>query len=311
MLRAPLTIPQGLATYSARSEFTTESGAITGDSLTVGGVWTVVTSSDADDFSAAAGVATRTAVSDTAPGRFVTAGSTNYAAIAASIDVTTTDWSVTTDQGVCARVVDISNYAAAYVVGTGTGKNVRLSFAARVGGSYVVAFNANPVTLADGTYYTVRCMINAAGFWVAELSSQGSASPIVRGTGYAVELATGGTLATGRVGILDQRTGASAATRTYDNFAAWVPTDDAVCFASRSAELSTKGNTRLDSGGTAYGPVSAQYGDLPRMPNRSSADTVEFVGKLSRGDMATLPDPGVDDVSVRVYRRASYLLLPS
>lgn len=46
------------------------------------------------------------------------------------------------------------------------------------------------------------------------------------------------------------------------------------------------------------------------MPNRSSGGTVELVVKMSRGDMETTPDPAMDDCSVRVYRRASHLLLP-
>ena len=54
-------------------------------------------------------------------------------------------------------------------------------------------------------------------------------------------------------------------------------------------------------------PVSGLYGDLPRMPNRAAAGTVEFMAKASRGDMQTLADPGIDDISAQIYRRPSFL----
>ena len=92
-----------------------------------------------------------------------------------------------------------------------------------------------------------------------------------------------------------------------DNFVSWSATPDAVAFASQSVELNTKGMIREDSAGAAYGPVSSVVGDLPRMPNRSSAGTVEFFAKASRGDLQTGADPGIDDISARIYRRASYL----
>ena len=78
-------------------------------------------------------------------------------------------------------------------------------------------------------------------------------------------------------------------------------------YASQSMELATTGITREDSAGAVWVAVPGPYGDLPRMPNRSSAGTVEFMAKASRGDMRTLSDPGIDDISARIYRRPSYL----
>ena len=81
-------------------------------------------------------------------------------------------------------------------------------------------------------------------------------------------------------------------------------------YASRSLELGTQGILRQDTGGTAYGPVSNIVGDLPRMPNLSSGGTVEFFAKASRGDLTTMSDPAIDNISARIYRRPSYLYLP-
>ena len=78
-------------------------------------------------------------------------------------------------------------------------------------------------------------------------------------------------------------------------------------FASQWLELATTGVSREDSAGAVFVPVPGPVGDLPRMPNRSSAGTVEFMAKASRGDLQTLADSGIDDISARIYRRPSFL----
>jgi hypothetical protein len=161
-------------------------------------------------------------------------------------------------------------------------------------------------------YYRVMITVDAAGNWALYWNFYNPGVPsgttmYPLASGQDSVLATGGTLATGKPGIYDAHASGTATTRNVDNFVSWAPTADAVIFASRSAELNTLGMTRLDSGGTAYGPVSQVNYDLPRMPNRSSAGTVEFMAKASRGDMQVSNDPGIDDISARVFRRASFL----
>lgn len=103
----------------------------------------------------------------------------------------------------------------------------------------------------------------------------------------------------------------SAVTRSYDNFAAWVPTADAVVFASQKAQISTKGMYRLDSGGSAYGPVSRVTGDLPRLPaGNIEGRTAELFVKASPGDLGDVPDFAIGDLSVKVYSRRSWLTFP-
>ena len=86
------------------------------------------------------------------------------------------------------------------------------------------------------------------------------------------------------------------------------PQSDAVTFASRSTQLTTDGHYRLDSGGTAYGPVSIQTGDLPRLPVAGlEGRTTQVFLKASRGDFDQLPDAGIDDISARVYYRPCWL----
>jgi hypothetical protein len=89
------------------------------------------------------------------------------------------------------------------------------------------------------------------------------------------DLAAGGTLASGGFGIYDASPGTKASLRKYDNFAGYVPVGDAVVFGFQKAQLTAEGMYRLDSGGTAYGPVSRVIGDLPRIPITKGGRTTE------------------------------------
>ncbi len=151
----------------------------------------------------------------------------------------------------------------------------------------------------------MQLFVNAAGQWVAAVNGE------VRLAGIDSALATGGALATGKVGILDFNNDATVCTRTFDNFSAWVPVVDAVAFASQSVELTTQGILREDASGTAYGPVSWVEGDLPRIPpSGQEARTLEVFLKGSRGDLDSLPDSGIDDISARFHYRPSWVTVP-
>lgn len=314
VLTAPLLTTIGAATYSARSEFNTESGVITGDSLAVGGTWTGA--GDADDFSVAGGLATRTAVSDTAThsgfGRLITASTPTLGVTFVQVDFASSALglgSLVLFQGVLLRYVDSSNYVwAAYAQNL---QKVRL-FSRTGGPGDTILGESQSLPVTANAYYTLRVYADAAGrmaVWFGQAGANPSAPCITYGGSSTY--ATGGALDDGKVGVIDWHTDATAATRTYDNFAAWVPTPDAVNFASRSAQLTTQGHYRLDSGGTAYGPVSTVQGDLPRLPQASlEARTTEVFVKQSRGDFDQLPDSGIDDVSARVTYRPSYLFVP-
>jgi len=302
---------EGLATYSARSEFATESGAITGDSLAVGGTW--VGAGDTDDFSVAGGVATRTAVSDTGG----TAGAASGRLISASATTSMTNTSTKVSamhsvtglavSGVVARYANINNFIAVYFIPTTDSSPSTVVMFKRVASiGSIPDGRAACVPSPVGSYVDIGLTVTADGNYTVYGGPRNGMQRLF--SGFDTDLATGGALASGAAGVIDFQSSASANTRTYDSFAAWVPSADAVMFASQSLELSTQGITREDAGGTAYGPVAVVTGDIPRMPNRSSgAGTVEFMAKASRGDGETTADPGIDDISVRAYRRTSYL----
>ena len=316
VLRAPIGSVENLGTYSARSDFNTESGAIGGDSLSVGGTW--IGQGAASDFSvvAAGGInfAQRAALADASitAGRYTTASTPSLAASVAQVTFTSTALRNTAGNlangayGVLARTAGTSDWL---FFGWNTGA---LYVAKRAAGvSTNLAWTQSPYYNLNGVYYAYRLLVDAGGFWSATLSINNSSFFKVL-SGYDSALATGGALATGRVGFLDCHTDSSpATTRLYTAFAAWPPTADAVAFASQSAQLTTAGLIREDAAGAAYAPISYPTGDLPRIPPATlEGRTTEFFIKMSRGDMQTLADPALDDLSARVSYRPSYLQVP-
>lgn len=130
-------------------------------------------------------------------------------------------------------------------------------------------------------------------------------------SGRLSALATGGALATGKVGIYDAHITSSATTRTFDNFLVTVPTADAAIYASQSAELSTGALLRKDSGGNAYGPISEPHSDLPRLPpSGMDGRSIELTVKASRGNLDSSADSAIDDISARAHYRPSWLYVP-
>ena len=316
VLRAPIGSVDNLGTYSARSDFNTESGTLGGDSLAIGGTW--VGAGDADEFSVTTvgGVnfAQRTAVSDASitAGRYITASTPTLTAGVAQVTFTSSALApgsipLVGSYGVLSRSAGTSDwlffgwnsgalYVAKRVSGTATNMAVTMS-----GNNY---FNL------AGVFYTYRLFVDAAGFWSASVSINGGAFFEVL-AGYDTALGSGGALQSGKVGFYDVHANATAATRLYSSFAAWAPTADAVAFASQSAQLTTDGLVREDSAGAAYAPISYPTGDLPRIPPATlEGRTTEFFIKMTRGDLQTLADPGIDDLSARVSYRPSYLLVP-
>lgn len=317
VLTAPVNFSEGLASYSARSEFTTESGAITGDSLAVGGTWTGA--GDADDFSVGSGVATRSVTNDSAllqNGRLITASTPTLTNCIVRVDGQATSASITADangdgparSGVLARYSATTDFVTAYWSLEPTGLVIRMY--KRLSSTNTLLNTRTYPGNGTGATYSIALQIDSTGrYWVFWTPVGGQWQLAFGGTDS--NFATG-TLSSGKVGVYDQCAGGGTNVRTYDNFAAWVPNPDAVLFASRSIQLTTDGHYRLDSGGTAYGPVSVPAGDLPRLPVAGLEDrTTEVFIKGSRGDFDELPDSGIDDISARVYYRPSWLHVPN
>lgn len=319
MLRAAISSDVGLASYTVRDDFNQSAGALSGKTLAVGGTW--AGAGDADDFAveATGHTAQRTATGDTSTtnGRYAIAGTGTAAAVVVQTDLKTsviTDVTGTAWQGVIARYVDTSNWLAAFFKWGGapfaTSRSVQL--AKRVGGTLTVLRSVQFTSFEADTFHTLRVMADTAGRATVYAAPVGSpvGNPLIRETDS--DLATGGALAGGKVGLYDVDTGAGAATRNYTSVQAWVPTSDAVVFANQSAELRWDGMFREDSAGAAWGPVSNVEGDLLRLPPSGlEGRTVQVMVKGSRGDFDQLPDSATgDDISVQAFYRPSWLFVP-
>jgi hypothetical protein len=294
---------QNPSSYSALSAFNTESGAITGDSLATGGTW--AGAGDADDFSAAAGIATRTAVSDTTTtGRFVTASTPTLSNTVVQADIMFTTYQ-RAGTGVLARYVDTSNYLVAFagIINDGAGGSIS---ATSVGVAKVVAgtvtllgFSAAPA-LAANAWHTITLMVDARG----AVYLGGS---MIHGLEFIAQdpvLATGGALDDGKVGLFDIQNSASAHTRSYDNFAAWVPVPDAAIFAGQSLTLAHDGATRENSGGTFSSKISDRRGRYLKIPPAGPE------GRSTRLAVLALPnDPYTMGDAAAVYDLSAQLFV--
>jgi hypothetical protein len=288
--------------FAAYSEFTTESGAITGDSLSIGGTWQGA--GDADDFTVVSAVARRTAVSDAGGmqnGRLVVATTPVLTDVAARLDLTSPGSGDNGSQGLLLRYVDTSNFLSAQI------RNGDLWLGKRVAGvDTTIATNTNlPFPTNNGDWLTLLVVVSASGTVRVWAGSQGSALGVVL-TGADSTLATGGALDDGKVGMIDHWPAATAKTREYDNFAAWVAEVDVAL--DTTAELRTDGYWRQSSAGMS---PAVPLGDLPRMPlGGIEGRDVEVLIKPSEGNLDDLPDSGRDAPSVRIAYRPSWLFPP-
>ena len=306
--------------YTARDDFTgtTSGNALNGRTAPVGGTW--ATSGDATDFAFAdLPVATdetllRTAASGT-NGRFAILGSATPTDVAVSVDVNNTLLSFPTvcHLGVIARWTDSSNYVRCVLrrAGSGSPKN-QVQIVQRLAGTdTTLAFVALPSSISDGTWYTVRLTVYANGRAVGELLSAAGAV-IGSCEGTSTDLATGGTLASGKSGIFDLKTSAGADTRYYDNLLVSTPTSDAAIYASQSLEVRHDRVTREDSAGGVWTAVSSYVGDYLRVPPAGQEGrTARVIVKASRNDPFAVSDPAIDDISARLFVVPRYLVVPS
>jgi hypothetical protein len=284
--------------FLARDEFDQAAGTLAGKTLPVGGTW--ASGGDPDDLSVetTGHTAQRTAVSDGAY-HFAIAGTTTAAPTAVQVDFKSSAQNTNVNQGVFARYVDANNYVAAYF------------FPALVYLDEVVAGTARRLgyvfrtDVTAGSWYTIKLMIDSSERCVVYFGAQGSVlSPIIYGN---ADNAT----ATGKFGIFDSNSSATANTRNYDNFLAWSPPDDAAMFASQSLEIRHDRVLREDSAGTLWPPPSKYEGDYLRIPpSQRGSRTLQVIVKGSRSDPDVGPDSGIDDITATLSYRPRYLILP-
>ena len=318
-----------LTSFQARDEFNQAAGALTGKTPDTGGNWTAVAGSDADDFSTSgAGTATRTAVSDAATssltGRpLVLATPASLAGLFAQVNMSADAPPSTAAlaQGLIVRYVDASNYLAIvarpYYPGV-MGAIVVPQVILRLAGTDtdITPAAGSPELLTPylpvfpTTDWALAAYVNADGTY-SVWSNQGSGSATLILASYHSQLATGGTLASGKVGIIDRYTAAAALTRTYSGFYVYGVTADYAIPASQSLEVRHDRVIREDAAGALWQAPSSYKGDYLLIPpaGRESRQARLMV-KLSRGQIAAGADGAIDDLSARLTYTPRYLVIP-
>ena len=315
-VRQPVTYESASA-FVARDEFDhTPEDALHGKTLPQGGTWTVV---GAGDYKAQAGkYAYSTFVSHASldVGSVAYPGSTNYGTITVQADVKFT--SMTNKEqmwGVAARYTDASNWLAAGIGVENSGDPVfRLYVRKRAAGASTVL--ASPltgfITAGTGMFYTVRLAV-IGGYWWAWCFQAGTSPGIPVASGYDANLASG-TLSTGKPTLYDAYTGAVASTRSYDNFAAFVPTEDAVCFASQSLQFKSYGDdvaSREDSSGVYWGGIAARGGRVWLPCAGDDGRTSRVAAFMRRADIETMPSGDIaDSTTLAISYRPRWVAIP-
>jgi hypothetical protein len=277
------------------------------------GVWSGA--GHATDFSIDVGALNVTRAAITAGARFDIAGSRVFTAVDARVDVLMSVLNPATpagEGGLHTRYVDIGSYASLAIRGAGSGANDR-GYGAVL---FVTGMSQDwfmPLSLVANQWYTLRMIIDTAGRFFGWVSQQGQGFGAPLFAGNSSLLATGGSLASGKVGLYDASGGTTAITKRFDNFVVGVPTMDVVLNASREAELRFDGHYRQSSDGIGYGPVPQTLGDLARVPASGiEGRNVEMFVKTSRGDLS----PGMVDLNragstkAQLLYRPAYLFLP-
>lgn len=246
----------------------TGSGTLNGHSLTLPGAqtWTVVSGT----WTKVTGAVQKTAVSE-ASNTIATAGSSNYAGVAVFCDlVPTANWSsdYLSEMGILLRYVDASNYAKAYLRRLGPTGEWYLQISIVIGGvvinpgtgSWNTLSNPGPIYFAAASpglsFSRIGCAIDTQGRWQLYLTYPSSdqagvdlgLADVLIASGSHPSLAAGGTLATGKVGLLDRWSQSAACTRQFRNFRAFGNpiSTAAVLPASKTIELSPAGMVKVD-----------------------------------------------------------------
>jgi hypothetical protein len=298
------------STYTGRSEFATESGAITGDSAGVGGAWSGF--GDATDISVAGGVATRSEINDAAnTGRFVTLN-TNQTNTAVQIDTQQAAATTTAKRGVVARHVDATNWFRATLNVQAVDSTV-LRVQKSVSGTVtdlVPPLSVFIYPLSAISWFTIRAVVFAGGAWFVWAGQQNSTLDLLA-SGSDTALATGGALATGDPGFVDENETGVSVTRSYDNFFSFAATPDAAVFSGQSLELRHDGADRENSAGTIWSPVSDRPGKYFLIaPAGPEGRSTRIIARGYRQNPDTGSTPGTDDNSLQVYATPRGLVVP-
>lgn len=282
-----------------RDSFIQSSGNLSGKTADRGGNWTTAGSTTDFTIETTLDRAQRTTTSDSDM-RFGVIGSAHTATYAA-VDFLTDNFTTGMWQGLVLRYVDTSNFIAAIRYYSGTEN--RIDIIQRVAGTTTILLEATLSAQPAGGFKRI----------VASVATSGRVEVLFDGTTYSAvctAAATGGALASGKVGIIDYNPSGSAATRQWDNFVGSSVTTDSACRSGGSLSARFDGAWRETSTAGIYAPAHVE-GSHPRAPASGlESRTCRTLILPSAGDFDTLPDTDPLAFSVRSYHRPAYLFAP-
>lgn len=289
-------------------------GALAGRALPLGGTW--AGSGDTTDFTVATvypsgDYAEREAASDTAPRVEYVSGVTLASVgvsgeVAAGVDGANSD----TYTGLLTRYVDTSNYVTARILWDDSSAPVFQVAQVVSGGTTVLASQASPLGVAADRF-DIEFLVQTNGAFIATFTSVAFSGAVTL-TGASADLATGGAIDDGSVGLYDYNSGTTTGIeRTITNFRAWEPEYDAAIFASRQAQISDRSAIHQDASGSAIAPIADYQGTYLRVPAEGmEGGTARFFVRPCRNLPDTMSDPGIDDISGTVYYTPLYWAIP-
>lgn len=220
------------------------------------------------------------------------------------------------ETGVVARFTDANNFIAAYI---GTSYTIgvpstRLKLFAVAGGTPIANLQSAPLAGAvdrwqDWAY--VKLVVYASGIATASvLDSTGS--PIGASLTFAhTALATSGTIASGKAGLIDRNATGTVLARYHDDVSVQTPPQEQiVIYSGRELELASNGARRADSTGTYYGQPPIVRGDDFRLPPEGAAGrSSRIAASVRRYDSDIAEDAGLtDSTKLQVFYRPRYLV---
>lgn len=223
-----------------------------------------------------------------------------------------TQQDISTDQVVIARWTDSSNYVrlrSGWIV-VGTHHQPQLYLEMVVGGVATVLDQASPAQAAS-LWRQLRLVVFSSGRVLGWLLDETGAT-LDQLAGLQSALATGGTLASGKVGLADRNATGVTLNRYYDNFYAGTPSAETLVINSgQSLQVRSDSNLRASVDGTAYGDIASR-GSRLFIPQAGDAGRSSRIAvRATREDPVTMASRNDgDSTELAVFYKPRYLAVP-
>jgi hypothetical protein len=305
--RAPWSLGTGTVNGYDAFTSTTAGSNLSARTAPLGGSWT--TSGAATDFQFSDQVFTTAIQENVTRAAAGTRIGTLGTATPTDVQVSAMMLTLSRQPGLIARFVDSSNYVYAILDATSTPGFLTINTV--IAGTIttlasVIADSLLSFSALSLTRLTLVVFASGRAIAIAQnLDSGGQVSAQVEATSTA--LATGGTLASGKSGIIDTSAGSGGQLYISDFSVATPPAEPIAIYSGRSMQVRYDDTLRQDSSGTYYGRPSSYRGSRFLLPPGTSRVLV----KARRNDIEdALDDQVTDATQIQVGWTARGLAVP-